>query len=139
MKQPNSAKKLTNIRPEVTNNQGLFTKLSITYLHTEAECFSNWQKLELKKFSAFINKVNKKKINELSGGGLQLDHSGDAMDKKVREYMRKNFSQQISPDIIDGIIVKHLRIDQGIRVHGYFENNTFHIIRLDRNHGVNKS
>lgn len=134
----NNNSKLVPIRPEVKNNQGLFTKLSITYLHTQAECFSSWQKPELKKFSTFINKVNQKKINELSGGGLQLDNSGPDMGKKVRDYMRKNFSEHISPDIIDGIVVKHLRVDQEMRVHGYFEHNTFHIIRLDRGHKINQ-
>jgi len=122
----------------VISDREQYVKLSITYLDTGSECFSQWQKDELKTLSAFINKISKIKLHELSRyDGLGLDSSGENFNKTIRKYMKAKFISQVSVNIIDEINIKHMRINKRSRVHGYFDREVFNIIRLDRNHDIN--
>ena len=101
--------------------------IDLKYYHSKSECFSDWQKDELKKFSRFLNKVQGMTWTQIcADGGLSYcNHKGPAS----RGFTRPS---GLSLDVN----LCELRVDGKARVHGFQDSSSFYLIWLDRGHAV---
>lgn len=146
--QAHGGKKLSDIEEKVfslvsANNGGSSDNdnpyVALKYFRESFECFSDWEKDELKSFSAFIGTLRQRtwrQVLETSGKtnktGLAYTPYDVATTKGGAEDHLKEVRSQISPDIN----FFELRVDQKIRVHGFRSKAAFFLVLLDRQHRV---
>lgn len=98
--------------------------ISLKYLNIACECFSNWEKEELKSFSNLIEKLKKQTQSQIKTNTKNCHaHKGSAKQNR--------FSK---PTISDDIKFYSLRVNNKARVHGFFIESVFFLVWLDRNH-----
>lgn len=114
-----------------------FPHVSLKYIQTDYECFSQWKTEELKDFSSFINKIGQLSWTEIFKSGGSLGHkTGFAYTKHDdrKKLPKYDALDRISPDIT----FFELRVNQRVRVHGFRVVSTFFLVWLDRAHRVYK-
>jgi len=147
--QAQSASKLSPIEEKVfslnntmnggsADNENPFVTLK--YFCNAFECFSVWEKDELKSFSDFISALRDRtwrQVLETSGkgdnkAGLAYTQYDIATIKNGAEEHLKRVRKQIGDDIT----FFELRVNQKMRVHGFRAKAAFFLVLLDREHRV---
>lgn len=101
--------------------------ISLKYCRTSCECFSAWQKNELKKFSATISKIS-------GYSPLQLQSNTNLCGSHKGQPSQERFCR---PDTIsDDIRFFEIKVDPSnkARIHGFFVGSVFFLVWLDRKH-----
>jgi hypothetical protein len=114
--------------------------VALKYFRDTFECFSNWEKAELKAFTDLINDLRKRtwqQVLQTSGKtnkhGLAYTPYDPAMAAEAAKTHLEAVRSQISPDIS----FFELRVDQNkLRVHGFRARAAFFLVLLDREHRV---
>lgn len=125
--------KLFNLDDSNADNSHPYVNLK--YYDPSFECFSDWNPQELKKFSSFCTKISKYTWQQLkqSGGSLgNKNNFGMTLHKDKGKLPNPKILNHISEDIS----FFELRIDKGIRVHGFRAKSAFFLVWLDRGHSV---
>ena len=110
--------------------------VALKYYNPSIECFSEWNRAELKGLSGFIEKINNRTwamIYKSSGQagsklGNGLAYTPHKNPNKLPGY--KELSKQISDDIT----FFELRVTGVARVHGFRGLSAFFLVCLDRDH-----
>jgi len=106
--------------------------VSLRYFRRECECFSDWQKAELKKFVGTLEKLRSHSVDQLKGKKSLCDiHKGKPNEARF------NIPDAISPDLS----IYEIKIDPSnkLRMHGFFTGPVFFLLWLDRMHACFKS
>ena len=99
--------------------------VNLRYFQKSNECFSAWQKTELKSFSNWLEKMASKTPSQIT----QVTQTCHA-----HIGVRKELPNSISLDVR----MYCLDVGRKARVHGFFIENNFFIVWLDRNHNILK-
>jgi hypothetical protein len=101
--------------------------ISLRYYQSSCECFSDWEKAELKKFTNTI-----KKISGYSSDLLQKTLS--LCDRHKGEPRAERFSRP--EDISHDVSFHEIKVDPSnkLRIHGFFDGPVFFLVWLDRKH-----
>ena len=101
--------------------------VSLKYWHSRSQCFSEWQKNELKHLTKLIDKVQElTEISVKTDAGLKWKtHKGPPVGQ---------FSKPTS--LPTEHVIGELRANQKARVHGFLHQGTFFVVWLDRKHEV---
>ena len=103
--------------------------LALKYFSPSHQCFSDWNKIELKAFSSFtekLKKVNWRQVRESEGFGYKVHKKRNILPGKGLAI------KEISPDIP----ASELRITQRARIHGFRMNSAFFVVWLDKDHQI---
>lgn len=113
----------------------------LKYFRNSFECFSDWEKDELKQFSGLIEELRKRTWRQVlatsskEGGKRGLAYTTydtSHVDRTVREHF-----DEVRKHISDDIRFFELRVDQTkLRVHGFRSKAAFFLVLLDREHRV---
>jgi hypothetical protein len=109
--------------------------VALKYFDEEHQCFSEWDKSELKSFTQFIRKVNLMtwvQIQKQAGTIGNKVGLGYTNHKDPNVLPNKDLRNRLSPDIT----FFELRVTDEARVHGFRAKNTFFLIWLDRSHQI---
>jgi len=102
------------------------------------ECFSKWQPRELKKFTAFNEKLKKTTWKDIQANAeLGYKKIPTIHIPKIPRY--KAIIQEISPDLLNASGLIQFSIGKKARVFGTKFDCGFFLLLLDRNHKVLKS
>ena len=105
--------------------------ISLRYFQRSCECFSKWEKPELKKFSATIDKL-------LGYGPNLLTKTSSlcVMHKDAPDEDRFSLPDEISPEQA----LHEIKVDPSnkLRIHGFFSGPVFFLLWLDREHACFK-
>jgi len=104
----------------------------LKYYQPNHECFSQWDKQELKGFSDFIEKLRKTNWNLIRSqtGSKKVGFGYAQIDKKT--LPKANILNDISEDVN----FAELRLSKGARIFGFRINAAFFLIFLDKNHKI---
>ncbi len=102
----------------VTDNK---VSISLKHYNKNKQCFSEWaDKSLLASFSNFISKVN----------------------QRTTEQCKKNFGHSHQVDSSDakfkGVKFYRLNVTQQAKIHGFFNNDIFYLVWLDKSHKSHK-
>ncbi|EHN66380.1 hypothetical protein [Comamonas testosteroni] len=114
--------------------------IALKYFRDAYECFSHWEKDELKAFTELINDLRNrtwKQVLQTSGKrdkrGLAYTPYDPVKTAEAAKTHLESVRDQISPDIT----FFELRVDQNkLRVHGFRARAAFFLVLLDREHRV---
>lgn len=114
--------------------------IALKYFRDAYECFSHWEKDELRAFTDLINDLRKRtwqQVLQTSGKtdkhGLAYTPYDPATAADAAKAHLEAVRSQISPDIS----FFELRVDQNkLRVHGFRARAAFFLVLLDREHRV---
>ena len=128
--------KKTGERENVTNKNPYVV---LKYFQQEWECFSEWDKEELRAFSSFLSTLSSHTWSSVyKSGGVGPNKVGlgytkyDLSTMKAGSTHLEKVINKISPDID----FFELRVTQKIRVHGFQSCAAFFLVLLDREHRV---
>ncbi|MHC1745180.1 MAG: hypothetical protein AB9873_19425 [Syntrophobacteraceae bacterium] len=115
----------------LTESQDSPVYVSLKYYDSEFECFSDWDKQELRAFSGLVKKLVLRSWNEIkrSAGGL-----GCKVHKDRKRLPQRNVLDLISPDST----LVELRVTDGARIHGFIVQASFFLVWLNKRHRVYK-
>jgi len=101
--------------------------VSLRYYQSSCECFSEWEKRELKKFSSTLHKIKGYTVDQLKRTLSLCD-----MHKGIPAEGRFSLPDDLSPDIQ----FFELKVDPSnkLRIHGFFVEGVFFLVWLDRKH-----
>lgn len=101
--------------------------VNLRYYDENFECFSKWQKDELKKFTKWLKKMSSRTTRQVRED-TNICHRHVGTPKKIPKYL--------SPDIA----IYNIHIGNKERVHGFFgsDDKSFYLIWLDRSHQICK-
>lgn len=107
--------------------------VSIRFLQHHHECFSDWEKQEMKVFWDFLDKLHNYTWQQIYDGSRKSDKAGLALTRiPKRNYpdgeFRKSLDEQIE--------LFEFRVDQSKRVHGFRMKSLFYLCWLDKNHRI---
>lgn len=145
----NNADKLSSMEVKVLSLSNTFSGgsadndnpfVNLKYFRESFECFSAWEKDELKSFTDFIGAMRDRTWRQVlatSGkgenkAGLGYTPYEIAKTKNGAEAQLKDVQKSIGEDIT----FFELRVTQKIRVHGFRANAAFFLVLLDRGHRV---
>lgn len=123
---PEASSKVLDISVELTSLLFAFgVSISLKYYDKNCECFSKWKKDELKGLSSLIGKIAQLEANKLrSGTRYCSSHKGPSN--------RERFQR---PDwLSEDITLYELEVTDKARIHGFFVDNVFFLLWLDREH-----
>lgn len=103
--------------------------VSLKYYHQEAECFSDWQAGDLKKFSAMLGKMAQLDADKLKGYKPYCEpHKNEPAEQRFAR------PEKLSEDLK----FFEIKVDAGnaARMHGVFVGSVFFLVWLDRLHAV---
>jgi hypothetical protein len=114
--------------------------IALKYFRDTYECFSHWEKAELKAFTDLINNLRQRTWQQVLQTSGKRDKHGLAYTPydpaTVADSAKAHLDavrNQISPDIS----FFELRVDQNkLRVHGFRARAAFFLVLLDREHRV---
>lgn len=114
--------------------------VSLKYFRDTFECFSDWEKDELKQFSGFLEHLRGHTWQQVMATGGKESKRGLAFTPydiaKVDKGVRDHFDD-VRKRISDDISFFELRVNQGkLRVHGFRSKAAFFLVLLDRGHRV---
>lgn len=114
--------------------------ITLKYFRNAFECFSAWEKDELKSFSDFISSLRQRTWRQV------LETSGKGENKAGLGYTPYEIStikggaedhlKEVRKQIGEDITFFELRVNQKIRVHGFRAKAGFFLVLLDREHRV---
>ena len=110
-----------------THLNGESVSISLRYFQSSCECFSDWEKHELKKFSATIKKIRGYNAELLKRTLNLCDiHKGKPGEERF------SIPEDLSPEIR----FHELKVDPSnkLRIHGFFAESVFFLVWLDRKH-----
>lgn len=106
----------------------------LKYFQSNWQCFSEWEKSELRQFSQFIDKLSAttwQEVYSAKGFGYKAYQVENIPNKSAKSYLntvRKKISGEIT--------FFELRISREMRLHGFRCQSAFFLVLLDRNHDV---
>jgi len=103
----------------------------LKYFDADHECFSDWEKGELKEFSGFLGKLRQQRWESMSDG-----MKPKIVDMKKAKAGAKDRLKRIHDGLSKDIQFMELRITQRARVHGFRLKNAFFLVLLDREHRI---
>lgn len=109
--------------------------VALKYFDEEYQCFSEWDKNELKAFTQFIRKMNNMTWVDIVGQGGKSGKKvgmGYTIHKNPDVLPNKDLRDKLSGDIT----FFELRVTDEARVHGFRVKNTFFLVWLDRGHNI---
>ena len=109
--------------------------VGLRYIDTEYECFSDWNKGELKALSSFLRKMAQTTWTDVlksGGNGANKAGFGYTVHKDRDKLPRQKHLDQFSQDIT----FFELRVTQKARIHGFRVKSVFFAIFLDKDHRV---
>lgn len=114
--------------------------VTLKYFRDSFECFSAWEKDELKAFSDFISSMRQRtwrQVLETSGKGENKSGLGyTPYDVAKTKNGAEDHLKDVRKSIGDDITFFELRVTQKIRVHGFRMKAAFFLVLLDREHRV---
>ncbi|WP_409286245.1 MAG6450 family protein [Pontibacter sp. G13] len=107
--------------------------VSLRYVQDEYECFSDWEKVEMKNFWNFLRKVHDYTWQQVYNQAGKRNKSGLAYTPLDRGLFKfSSFLENLSEDVQ----IFELRVSGKIRVHGFRVKSVFYICWLDREHRI---
>jgi hypothetical protein len=106
--------------------------VSIRYVQHEFQCFSEWDKTEMKAFWAFLEKLHNYTWEVLKLSGGKSSKTGLAPTVISKDDMPGDFKNQLDPETT----FIEFRVDEAKRVHGFRHESVFYICYLDKNHEI---
>lgn len=115
-----SNSKVLNLKPYV----------ALKYFESDWQCFSEWEKQELKEFSNFISVLGGHTWEQVYGTGSRIPKHGLAYTKykidEVKSGAIKNKLKAVAEKISEDINFFELRVNQNkLRVHGFQSHAVF--------------
>ncbi len=110
--------------------------VSLKHYGPKFQCFREWDKRELKSFSAFVKKLRVATwtdIHKRSGNSGEKVGFGMAYHKNIKNTPLAAVAQRIS---LDTARFFELRVGQKARVRGFRCVSAFFLVCLDRNHEI---
>lgn len=99
--------------------------VNLKYFQKSCECFSKWQKDELKAFSGWIEKISLRTEEQIKST-TKTCHHHEGTNRKGRFSIPDAVSPEVS--------LYGLDVGSKARVHGFFASNNFFLLWLDRQH-----
>ena len=129
-------RKLLGISSQDDDDDDVYAHVGLKYYNPSVECFSEWDKSELRGFSGFIQQVNGRTWAMIyKSAGRARDKLGNGLaytphkkPEKLPGY--KELIGQINEDIT----FFELRVTGEARVHGFRALSTFFLVCLDKDH-----
>ena len=114
--------------------------VSLKYFNDSFECFSHWEKDELKDFSDFLQQLRDRTWKDVLSTSGKTSKRGLAYTPydiaQVSDGIRRCFDE-VRKRISDDITFFELRVNQNkLRVHGFRSKAAFFLVLLDREHRV---
>jgi hypothetical protein len=107
--------------------------LSLKYIQSNYQCFSDWAKVEMREFWNFNSLLHEKSWQDVYSTSRKKDKTGLAYTEiPLKKYPLSEFKRNLSPDIT----LFELRVSQRMRVHGFRVKSVFYLCWLDRNHDI---
>ena len=106
----------------------------LKYFQSSWQCFSEWEKSELRQFSQFLDRLSGSTWQEVysaKGFGYKAYQVEKVPNKSAQSYLN-TVRQRISGEIT----FFELRISKEMRVHGFRCQSAFFLVLLDRSHKV---
>lgn len=100
--------------------------VNLRYFEKKHECFSTWQKKELKAFSSWLEKMSRNTPNQVTS----MTNTCHAHIGKTKSLPR-SISKEVQMYSFD--------VARKARVHGFFTGDDLFLVWLDRNHKVLRS
>ncbi len=114
--------------------------VTLKYFRNSFECFSVWERDELKSFSDFISDLRQRtwrQVLETSGkGGAKVGLGYTPYEINTTKNGAEGHLDNVRKQIGEDITFFELRINQKIRVHGFRAKAAFFLVLLDREHRV---
>lgn len=113
--------------------------VTLKYYQNTFECFSKWEKHELKSFSEFILRLRKltwRQVLETSGKSSKTGFGYTPYDISTTKNAAKEHLDSVRMAVGDDITFFELRVTQKMRVHGFRMRAAFFLVLLDRDHRV---
>lgn len=114
--------------------------VTLKYFSHSFECFSAWEKEELKCFSDFLSSLRQRtwrQVLETSGkAGSKVGLGYTAYDLSTVKTSAEEHLRKARSEIGDDITFFELRLNQKMRVHGFRAKAAFFLVLLDREHRV---
>ncbi len=112
----------------------------LKYFQDSWECFSAWEKDELKQLSRFFGHLGSHTWQEVYKTASKTDKHGLAYTKYEISHIKngaKDHLENVRRKISEDIEFFELRVDQNkLRVHGFQAQAAFFLVLLDRSHSV---
>ena len=113
--------------------------VALKYFDSDWQCFSEWEKQELKAFSNFLSTLKNHTWNEVYRTGGRIPKHGLGYTKykisDIKSEAIKTRLKSVAEHISEDINFFELRVDQNkLRVHGFQSHSVFFLVVLDRNH-----
>jgi hypothetical protein len=115
----------------ITHFRAPHVSISLKYYQQKAECWSDWQRNDLKGFSKIIGQLRQQTANELKGRG-----DGGSPPCKNHKGSPRGSGFVRPKDVSEDIQFYELHVHQKARVHGFFVESVFFLVWLDRGHRV---
>lgn len=116
--------------------------VALKYFRSGFECFSQWEKDELKTFSGFLSGMHERTWQQvLATSGKGANKTGLAYTPYEEAKVKGGASEHLSKvreQIGEDITFFELRLSSKIRVHGFRAKAIFFLVLLDREHRVFK-
>jgi hypothetical protein len=109
--------------------------IALKYFQPSHQCFSDWEKNELKLFSSFVEKLRSTDWDTIFKTGGKLGSKsglGYTLHKNKSKLPKCKSLEQISPEIN----FFELRVSEVIRVHGFRIKSAFFLVWLDNKHKI---
>ncbi|MDA7981873.1 MAG: hypothetical protein MPJ82_04540 [Alphaproteobacteria bacterium] len=100
--------------------------VNLRFFRRSHECFSDWQKKELKQFALRVEKMARLTEAQAMSDNYGHAHRGD--NAATADLLPRGISGDTP--------VYSMRVTRKARVHGFFSGGDFYLIALDRNHRV---
>ncbi|MGO0789679.1 hypothetical protein EJD96_18185 [Herbaspirillum seropedicae] len=112
----------------------------LKYFQDSWECFSAWEKDELKQLSAFLRRLGSHTWQQVYETAGKSGKHGLAYTKYELSHIKGSAKEQLEKVkklISEDIDFFELRVDQNkLRVHGFQSQAAFFLVLLDREHSV---
>lgn len=107
--------------------------LSLKHIQFDFQCFSEWEKQEMKEFWNFNKLLHNSKWQDVYATARKKQKNGFAYTViPIKKYPNPEFKEKLSKDIT----LFELRVNQKIRVHGFRDKSVFYLCWLDKNHQI---
>lgn len=112
----------------------------LKYYQNDWQCFSDWEKSELRELSGFIDKLAKHNWQQVYASGSKIPKHGLAYTKydiSGAGAGAQSHLKRVRSLISEEIDFFELRVNQKkLRVHGFQSQSAFFLVLLDREHAV---
>lgn len=111
----------------------------LKYFQESWECFSEWEKAELKLFTNFLQTISNhtwETVYKSAGKGVNKAGLGYTPYKIEEMKSGSSHLKKVRNSISDDLDFFELRVSQKIRVHGFQSQAAFFLVLLDKDHRV---